>query len=200
MDPADGRTSGRNYLLGIAVLVAGALFLTVFLVTRPQTGVPDVRMVVPGEHEVALEESGKYTVFYEYTSVVGNRSFTTREELSGLFSRLISRMVVTVAEKGGSRLAASRPPAPVSYDTGDRAGVSVLQFEVEEPGAYVVNARYSGGRGRDIVLAIGQVGELPSIVGAVALYAADMLVGGLIIAMTLVKRRAAKRALGNKSS
>jgi hypothetical protein len=41
--------------------------------------IPSVQVVVPDSSNITLSQPGKYTIFYEYRSVVGNRIYSTGE-------------------------------------------------------------------------------------------------------------------------
>ncbi len=178
-----------HYVIGIAVLVVGFAVFGVFLFTRITSLAPDIQVVVPGTHEIYLEDSGKYTVFYEYRSVVDNRIYSTGESLSGLS--------VTLKSKRDSReVAMSTPSGTTTYEIGGRAGVSVLKFEVAEPGTYILGADYVGGAsGPDIVLAIGKFNILGTILIALGIFFGTLIVGGFIIGRAFLKRRTASRQM-----
>ena len=42
------------------------------------------RVIMPGEVEVALSKEGEYVIFYEYKSVMNNRTYSTGESLPDL--------------------------------------------------------------------------------------------------------------------
>ncbi len=187
MATAINAPSRWQYAIGIAVLVVGFAVFGVFLVTRISGLAPDIRVVVPGTHEIYLGDAGKYTVFYEYRSVVDNQIYSTGESLSGLG--------VTLKSKRDSReVAMSTPSGTTTYKIGGRAGVSVLKFEVEEPGTYILSADYVGSAsGPDVVLAIGKFSILATILIALGIFFGTLIVGGFIIVRTFLKRRKAGR-------
>ena len=45
--------------------------------------IPSVQVVVPDSSNITLSQPGKYTIFYEYRSVVGNRIYSTGEGIPG---------------------------------------------------------------------------------------------------------------------
>jgi hypothetical protein len=71
------------YVLGFAVLVVGPIVFSIFLFSSllsnvsSLTQMPSIQVIVPGASDIILSETGKYTIFYEYQSVVGNRVFST---------------------------------------------------------------------------------------------------------------------------
>ena len=120
------------YALAGAVLVAGLVGFVLILFS----GISGItggltQMVVPGRHELALTEAGKYTVFHEYRSVVGNKVYSMRQGgLPGLecslsrkatgetvpLSRSAMNSTYTMGSRSGYRssISASIPPAPMS--------------------------------------------------------------------------------------
>ena len=186
---ANKAPSRWHYVIGSAVLIVGFAVFGVFLFTRITSLAPDIQVVVPGTHEIYPEDSGKYTVFYEYRSVVDDRIYSTGESLSGLG--------VTLESKRDSReVAMSTPSGTTTYEIGGRAGVSVLKFEVEEPGTYILSADYVGGAsGPDIVLAIGKFNILGTILIALGIFFGTLIVGGFIIVRAFLKRRKASRQM-----
>lgn len=57
------------------------LFSTVFSNLNDMAEIPSIQVVVPGSSNITLSQPGKYTIFYEYRSVVGNRIYSTGEEV-----------------------------------------------------------------------------------------------------------------------
>src|SRR3990172_12214100 len=83
---------GRWYYgLGGAVLVAGCVYFGVFLWQNiSRIGENLTQVLAPGKSQLTLAKPGKYTIFYEHQSVVGNKVYSTSEELSGLECSLVS--------------------------------------------------------------------------------------------------------------
>ena len=187
-------------IVGIAVLIAGFVVFGVFLFTRITSMAPDIQVVVPGTQEIQLADSGKYTVFYEYRSVVDNKVYSTGESLSG--------MVVTLKSKEDSReVAMSSPSGTSTYEIGGRAGVSMLEFQIEEPGTYILSADYvGGGGGPDVVLAIGKFSILGTILIALGIFFGTLIVGGgtlvvggfITVRAFLERRRATTQMVGGQ--
>jgi hypothetical protein len=69
------------FLLGIVVSCVLVAFLIINIFNTD--GERD-RIVVPGSAELELEETGRYTIFYEYRSNVEGREFRTDETLPDL--------------------------------------------------------------------------------------------------------------------
>lgn len=185
---------GRHwYVAAGAVFLIGSLLAGV-LAYRFVSGLLNLtdsltQVVVPGTADLTLEDSGDYTIFYEYQSVVDGRVYMTGESVPGLDVSLVSR-------EDGSPVALTSPATRTTYNVGERAGVSVLSFSIDRPGTYELSASYLPGRsGPEVVLAVGQgVGRgiltsIGAIFGAGALFCATGALAVAIAVITLVKRR-----------
>jgi len=178
------------YALAVIVFIIGSA-LFAWLLFKNLSGLTDrlMQVIVPGTAVITLNEPGKYTIFYEYQSVVGNRVYSTGQNLSGLECALISKAT-------GSPVPLSRSSTNSTYSVGGRSGVSVLDFTVKEPGTYEFSAWYSEGQeGPQIVLAIGHgfTGKLLKIIlGGLAILFVSIAIGVVIAVVTFSKRRKAK--------
>jgi len=194
------RTSNQNikpsrwyYGLAIVVFIIGGSLFTLFLFNSLSglTGAL-TQVVVPVKSDITFPETGKYTIFYEYQSVVGNRLYFTGESLSGLQCTLTSKVT-------GYRIALSRPLTRSTYSLGGRKGVSVLEFNIDQPGIYEFSASYPGGHeGPEVVLAMGQ-GFLKNLMGTIfsglAIFFGSGAIAIAIIVATFLKRQKAKKQL-----
>jgi hypothetical protein len=52
--------------------------------------IPSIQVVVPGSSDITLSQPVKYTVFYEYRSMVGNRVYSTGEMIPSIQVNLVS--------------------------------------------------------------------------------------------------------------
>ncbi len=74
--------------------------------------------------------------------------------------------------------------------------MSVLKFEVAEPGTYILSADYIGGAsGPDVVLAIGKFNILGTILIALGIFFGTLIVGGFLIGRAFLKTRKASRQM-----
>lgn len=148
-----------------------------------------MRLVVPGQAEFRLNEAGTYTIFHEYHSVVDGRAYAL-DALSGL---------QIIVRHRGSAIELARPTVSSRYSVGSFAGRSLFQFEVNEPGVYLVRAVYGDGRKEpQTVLAIDRnfVGSLVrTILQAFGIGLGSTALAIAIFGVVLVKRRRALRAL-----
>lgn len=185
--------SRRWYGVAVAVFLIGSLLAGV-LAWRFVSGLVNLtdsltQVVAPGSADLALTETGDYTIFYEYQSVVDGRIYLTGEAVPGLDVSLISK-------ESASQVQLSPPGASTSYSVGDRSGISVLGFSIDQPGVYELSASYPAGQtGPEVVLAVGPgigrdiLASLGSLLGAGALFCGSLILAVVIVAITLVKRR-----------
>jgi hypothetical protein len=184
------------YGLAIAIFIIGESLFILFLLnslsgfTKALT-----QVVVPVKSEIIFPEIGKYTIFYEYQSVVDNRLYFTGESLSGLQCALTSKVT-------GYGIALSRPLARSTYSLGERKGVSVLEFNIDQPGVYEFSASYPEGQeGPEVVLAMGRgfmKKLMGTIFGGLALFFGSGAIAIAIIVPTLLKREKAMKQWENK--
>jgi len=179
--------SRSHYLLGIAVLIIGLVIFAILLRTPGETVPPEIRIVVPGSRDLYLQEAGKYTIFYEYLSIIGDKTYSTGKQLSSMLVGLQSRQYYKIFEL-------SSPSRTMRYEAGGLAGVSLFEFEIEFPGNYFLFAEYEGDvSGPDVVFAIGKVktlGATPAGLGAVF---GTLIIGGFIIVRTFLGRRKTRK-------
>jgi hypothetical protein len=141
------------YLFAAAVYAAGMAGTVLLLFCGISSHIGGLtQMVVPGQHELILSETGRYMVFHEYRSVVGNTSYSMAPGgLSGLQCTLSSK-----ATGEQIPLSLSRSTMKARYSMGSRAGVLLLDFRVISPGTYVFSAQYPAGQeGASGVLSVG---------------------------------------------
>lgn len=140
----------RYYILAVLVLIGGIAYFT-WNLHAGLSRLTDtmIRVVVPGSQLLQLDQAGHYIVFYEYTSRVGDRVYKTGPKLRGLLCEI--NYIDTdefVPLKSFHNIE--------EYVTGSRAGISVFEFEIQEPGTYVLTAFFGEGeRSYQVVLAIG---------------------------------------------
>jgi len=179
------------YLLAVAIGLAGFAGMAAFMHPR-MLGMADelIRVVVPGEAELALDELGTYTIFHEQRSVVGDRLYVS-DNISGL------RVAVNSANTGDDI-----PIAPTAmsqtYSFGSRSGASVFAFNISEPGRYRLVAAYDDGRTEpQAVFAIGHgflAGLMITILGSLAILFACIAAAVVVAVVVSQKRKAARRA------
>jgi len=193
MDDQRIRPSRWYYACAGVVFVAGwVLFGLLLIKNLSGMGAKLQQVVVPGEAEITLREPGEYTIFYEYQSVVGNRVYSTEQNLSGLECELVSKAK-------NARIALSPSSMNSTYELGGRSGKSVFEFRIIQPGVYELSAGYpEGQQGPEVVLAVGKdftARMLMTIFGGLALVFGSIGIAVAITVVTLIKRGKAKKQL-----
>ncbi len=172
------------YLLSLIIFFVGVVIAIILgvLSVRHFTNLTHsfVRVIAPGTTTVQLTKTGTYTIFYEYKSQVDGQNFSTGETPPNL-------LVSIKSVETGSAVDIHSSSSSSSYSIGSRSGVAVLNFNIDNPGAYEVTTRYSGGStGQEVVLAIGHgfaqdlVGGIATIFGSVGIFC-----GATIVAIVL---------------
>jgi len=160
--------------------------------------IPSIQVVVPGSSDITLTQSGKYTVFYEYQSMVGNRIYSTGEDIPDIQVNLVSNDT-------GAEIPLSSASVTSTYTIGSRSGIGLFDFVIDQPGAYELSASYPAvlgqqqEQGPEIVLAIihGSAVEklfgsiMGTVAGALAIVFIPFVAGVAIIIITFIKRRKA---------
>jgi len=192
-------------VIGIIVLIGGPavasaiLFSTIFSsIDSMAAEIPSIQVVVPGSSDITLTQSGKYTVFYEYQSMVGNRIYSTGEDIPDIQVNLVSNDT-------GAEIPLSSASVTSTYTIGSRSGIGLFDFVIDQPGAYELSASYPAvlgqqqEQGPEIVLAIihGSAVEklfgsiMGTVAGALAIVFIPFVAGVAIIIITFIKRRKA---------
>jgi hypothetical protein len=189
--------------------VTGPIVFSIFLFSSllsnvsSLTQMPSIQVIVPGTSDIMLSETGKYTIFYEYQSVVGNRVFSTGENIPGIQLNLISK-------ETGAEVPLSSTSMSMTYTIGSRSGTGIFDFTIDKPGTYQLLASYPSstvegqqqGQGPEIVLSIihGKVVDnffgniIGTAFGGFAIFFGSFIAGIVILVITFLKRRKAKRS------
>ena len=163
--------------------------------------IPSAQVVVPGSSNITLSQPGKYTIFYEYRSVVGNRIYSTSEGIPGLQVNLVSKDT-------GDEIPLSSASVNMTYTIGSRSGIGLFDLVIDQPGTYELSASYPAVQGQqnqeEIVLAVIDSSTIDKIFGGIMGNVASILaivfipfVAGIaIIIITFIKRRKARARIG----
>jgi len=184
-----------RWMYGLAgiIFISGWVFFAIFLF-KNLSRIPEKlqQVVVPGKTQITLATPGSYTIFHEHHSVVGSRVYATAGNISGLECRLVSRAT-------GAEIPLSPTLASETYNLGNRSGVAILEFKIDQPGVYDFWTGYgNGAEGPQTVLAIGQgfvTALLTTVFGSLAIVFGGIGLATAIAVYTAVKRhQALKRA------
>ena len=193
------------YVIGIVILIVGpavssaVLFSSVFSnVGNMAAELQSTQVIVPGSGDITLQQTGKYTIFYEYRSVVGNRIYSTGEDIPGIQVNLVSK-------ESGDEIPLSSTSVNRTYTIGSRSGIGLFDFAIDQPGTYELSASYPAIQGQqqeqspEIVLAVihssaveklfGSI--MGTVAGTLAIVFIPFAVGVAIIIITFIKRRKA---------
>lgn len=180
---------GRWWYVVAGLIAAAAVAVTIYFVIHRVSGLTDrlVQVVVPGQASLTLNETGSYTIFHEYQSVVDGKVYSTGS---------VSDLRVTVAGPDGRRVSLTSPSGTSRYSIAGRAGSSIFAFEAAQPGVYRLAASYEDGRREPrTVLTVG-TGFLAGIFMTVLITLAIMFAGiGSAVAIAIIVFLARRRAL-----
>ena len=181
--------SRLGYVIGTLLMVLGPLaaVVVVVLAVLDAGGARDgdTRVSIPGERTVQLDDQ-KYIVYYE-------------ERSSATDSSPPLQISVTPVQ-GGAPLPVSDYATDLTVSSGGRSGVAIATIEPPAEGDYRF-AVAPGGQGAvpgsSAVLGEPFVARLAlTIVGTALLFLLPLLVGGLIVLVTFLRRRRAKPPSG----
>ena len=195
----NGQETGpsRVYYGFAAVIFIGGWVLFALFLLRSLSKLPEKlqQVVVPGKTDITLAKAGSYTIYHEYRSTIGSRVYSSPRRVSGLQCRLVSEVT-------GAEIPLSTPLGSSHYSYGSRAGVSLFDFSIDQPGIYEFSGGYSDtGEGPQVVLAIGQgfVGEiLLTVFGSLAIVFGCIGLAVAIAVYTAVKRQKARERAQNR--
>lgn len=180
--------SRKGYVAAAILLLLGLAAAGTFLFLRLRELGEGIRqVVVPGVAELALDEAGGWTIYHETGATVDGRYYAS-EDVSGL--------AVSIADPAGGPVEVRAPGATTSYEFGGRRGRSILAFEAERPGTYVLTAEYPHGDGAQVVLGVAHGfgrGLALTIGGTLALAFGSAGLAAAIAALTFLRRYRAKR-------
>lgn len=185
----------RWYVLSAAIAIVGAMLWCVFFFILFFDIKGSIRqIVVPGVHQLELQASGRYIIYHEYQSFVGNKIFSA--DKNAVLGLQCSIQIADRAEE--IKTSPTSPHAKYEFD-GKRKGVSILEFEISCPGTYILTAKYSNGREKpQIVLGVARALVEALLVPGLFLMlftTGTILLSGGIFWITFFKRRRAKKKL-----
>nr|MBN2277459.1 hypothetical protein [candidate division Zixibacteria bacterium] len=175
---------------GVMVGVFGTAVFIWFLYDRVIHMADDFqRVVVPGRAVMEFRGPGNYTIFHEYRSVVGGRIFGSDDNIAGLQIRLVKL-------EGYEEIFLEETPGRSSYEFEDRDGYSLYDFNIIEPGSYLLEAWYPGvgssATGKETVLAVGRdfmKRLLTTVIISIVIMVVSWVLAVIIIITTMVKRK-----------
>ena len=182
------------YTFGPAVIVITSIVAIVLLFTALLTA-PDMRFAVPGTHEVDFDSSGEYTLFYEYKSSVNGIIYSTGASPPD--------MTVTLQSKDDAQnVPLLTGSGTSSYEIGGKAGVSMFEFDIDEPGTYILSAEYTDGSTEPpIVFAVGRFNLESTFIRSFAIGTGGFVIGMFsILVVFLLRRRKPSQQMDTSAS
>lgn len=158
------------------------------------------RAVMPGSATFDLAETGRYTVYYEHTSMFEGQYYNT----GAAWPPDMGCFMQPTGSTGeiDLRLATT----DTTYTLNNNSGVSQYVFDIEEPGSYTLTCLYAPGSsgGPNVVVAVGTdvVGDIFTGVGSmlggsfgsIAICGTAWVIASLIAVLLLVRHQRAKAA------
>jgi len=179
------------YLLAAGIVVlGGGISACSLIAVFAHVLQPGQSVIVPGEGDVQLEQAGRYTVCYEYRSVIGGTIRCTPEDPPPLQCALTS-------QSNGREIPVKPLDMGYRYTRGASEGVGVWSFNIDKPGNYKLVARYPQGveGPEEVVLTVVKGFPWRRVfwfVISVPLVIACFGAGVVIFIVTLVRRSASK--------
>jgi hypothetical protein len=105
-----------------------------------------IRVKSPGTAIIKIEKAGKYTIYYEYESYSNGTIYDSNGVIDGLFTltNKATKEQIYLDDSVGKSI----------YSTDNRTGHSVVDFEINEPGQYIIKTTYDVGTGKNDALAV----------------------------------------------
>ncbi|WP_280373951.1 hypothetical protein [Nocardia wallacei] len=177
--------SGRWYALGALLVVAGiagAVVVALVGFVRMSDRVDGFQRVpVPGSADVQITETGGYTVYFEYPNA-SSRVFQ-------------GNVNVRLLGPDGTSVPLEDYSSALTYGLGGHEGRAGFSFDAARPGTYHLVTQGDSGVTAAIGRGIG--GSLAStILLALGIGAAGVVLGLVVFIVVAVKRGAAKRRIG----
>ena len=186
------------YVIGFAIIIIGIPLFAILVFSSINNIIGDsnsavsgdndlIQLVVPGRGDIRLEKTGKYTIYHEYRSAIDNRVYSSPlQAISGLEIALVSKTT-------GTPIPIDEPSVSSTYSVGSRSGISLFDFNIDEPGTYELSAFYPNGQLEPmLVLAVGHgfVGKIVwTVLQGVGILLGTFTAGSIIMIITFLKRR-----------
>ncbi|WP_010246206.1 hypothetical protein [Acetivibrio cellulolyticus] len=177
------------YVVSGVILVIGIILFVIILISGIFSSVDKInnQVIVPGTKIIELKETGKYSIYFEYRSVIDGKVFETNN-ISGLMCSLRNAETEELIKLDNSSVNSN-------YSVNGREGKRIFEFAINEPGKYELKAWYEEGEGEEAVLAIGK-GFGMTLVRTIVVSLGTLFISFgasfAIFIITLVKRKKAK--------
>lgn len=137
--------AGMIFVVGIS-LFGYLTYQSIIHLTKGLT-----QIVMPGDKTITFDKPGTYTIYNEYHSVVGNKYYSNDQNISGIECEVVQK-------NSGAKISVYPSTMHETYNINNRDGVSLFNFQITQPGEYIVYGRYTNNQtGPDIVLTVGNM-------------------------------------------
>lgn len=177
------------YVVSGVILVIGIILFVIILISGISSSVDKInnQVIVPGTKTIELKETGKYSIYFEYRSVIDGKVFETNN-ISGLMCTLRNTETNEFIKLDNASVNSN-------YSVNGREGKSIFEFAINETGKYELKAWYETGDGQEAVLAIGKgfgIALVRTIVASIGTLFVSFGLSFVIFIVTFVKRKKAK--------
>ena len=178
------------YLWALAVFVLGGVPSAIVLY-EGITGIAEslIRIVVPSETLVTLDEAGTYTVFHESPSVFQGETFASDVPPS--------QIDVTLGAGPGDVVPMGPSLGTYTYNLPGRSGRSIGSFRVDRAGQYRINATLSAADPTErTVIALGHEkgkATLRTVFGGIGIAASGFIAFVIAILVLVLRSRSKSR-------
>lgn len=140
----------------VASVLAGCMSILLMMgylaasgATNGGLNIPSVRFIAPGSQQVRLPDVGTYCVYFEYKSSIDSVDYS-RENIPYALRITVHGMDSSLAGP------VKKYEGVEKYSAANRAGISLLEFDVDTPGMFTLTASYEEGQHEpSLVLAVG---------------------------------------------
>lgn len=171
-----------NYKLTIFIFAIGIILFTTFLVYNLVNLSNSIqRVTIPNTTILTLNETGKYTIFYEYNDDVDFKD--------------VKDININLLDKDtNKKLDISKVSFGSNYSFGGHKGKSIFQFNIDKPGLYELSTpNYYGDKGN---ITLGIVNEFTSKILITVLGSLGILFGTIVIGFVRIIRSVSKNRIG----
>lgn len=116
------------YAVAGILLIVAVVICTISVFALISTTKADIRLTIPETKVFSFEEAGTYTIFHEYEGA--------QQDLTGVG--------VLVQEQSTNQAVELENYTGATYELNGRKGISIFQFDIEEPGTYQISAENEG--------------------------------------------------------
>jgi len=192
--PGDGGPGRKWYVIAGLLFVIGAIVGATLLYSGI-SGLRDglIRAPVPGMTVVDLDETGRWTIFFEHQGEIDGAFYSLPPEVPDGFD-------VSVVGPNGTEVSAQPGFATFDYTAGGRAGRAIGYLDVTEPGRHTIEASYPGATRFNLALGKDIGGKTLRIVFGAVTIGGFAFISLVIWVITLILRSRAKNRAGQMGS